>query len=167
MRSKNGSKAFAMVPALALALSGAAIAAAPADEGSYEGTSCYVGQSTLLSGVEGHAAGSYETIGTAIRTPGQLGYQSSIRCVGTFVASGGENANRGACVMADPDGDRMFFVFSRGASGPGQWRATGGTGKYQQIRAEGSYEDAVRPKVLAVAGRAQFCNREVGRWKLK
>ncbi len=148
-------------------LSGAAAAAAPADEGSYDGLTCYVGQANPLTGVEGHVGASYETVGTAIRSPGQLGFGASIRCIGAFVASAGETENRGACVMADPDGDRVFMVFSRGGNGQGQWKATGGTGKYQRIQAAGTYEDAHRPKVPAVAGRTQFCNREVGRWKLK
>ena len=165
MATTHRARILAMIPAFALV--GAAAASAPTDEGSYDAVSCYVGQVSLLNTVEGHLAGSYDNIGTPMRSEGQLGYGSSLRCTGAFVVSAGQNDNRGACVVADPDGDRFFLVYSGGGGAPGKWHATGGTGKYRTIQAEGTYEQVARPKVPAVQGRIQFCNREIGRWKLR
>ncbi len=163
----DSTRALSILAATMLAFTAAANATAPAVEGNLEETTCYVLKATFLGGVDGHTAASYDSVGTPARSAGQLGYRANLHCIGLVVASGSESGNRGACVMADPDGDRVFTVYSGGESGPGVWRATGGTGKYLRIQAEGTFEEAYRPDIAAASGPVQYCTRESARWKLR
>ena len=157
----------ALTGALLIAIGQAASAAAPAKEGTFEGLTCYTGPVQVIAGVKGRTAGSYDIVGTPIRKDGELGYQSSTRCVGTFLWAGEESSDNGSCVAIDPDGDLVFYVYARKNQEPGTWKSLGGTGKYEGIDASGTNAPAVRPIRGMRPDILQTCLRETGRWTLR
>jgi hypothetical protein len=150
-----------------LVLAHGVLAAGPAKEGDFAGMTCFSGPAHVIAGVKGQVGGSYDLMGTSIRNEGELGYLGSERCVGHFVVIGAELTDSGSCLLADPDGDQVFLVFSRKNQEPGTWKATGGTGKYEGIEASGTFVGAVRPPKRVLPDVLQVCNKETGHWKLK
>lgn len=156
------------VAMLAAVSTGQAFAAAPVSkDGSYDGLTCYIGPTTAIADGKGQVAGSYDIIGTPIRKEGELGYLSSNHCVGSFSVVGKELTDSGSCLQTDPDGDRVFLVYSR-RNQDGTWKAVSGTGKYEGMEASGTFVGgAIRPVKQDRPGYIQVCNKEAGSWKLK
>jgi len=147
-----------------------AVGAGPAKEGSFRGMTCFTGPVHVTAEVKEHVGASYDLIGAQVRKDGELGYGSSKHCVGTTMMIGKESTERGSCVSTDPDGDQVFVLYSghvHGGVEAGFWRAVAGSGKYEGIKARGTWSKAVRPVNAAGADAEQLCNNETGRWKLK
>jgi len=142
-----------------------AIAAGPAKQGSYDGMTCYVGTHHVIAGTKGTAGGSYEVILTGVAKEGDPFYNTAGRCVGSYVVIGEELNEYGFCTYSDIDGDAYFGTYDRHNKAPGNWKVTGGTGKYDQMQMTGTFVFSVQPP--QPLNMLQGCSKVTGIWKLK
>ena len=122
-------------------------------EGNGALTSYFAGTSKILPMGKDGVRITYEVLGIATNNAGQgFAHNASVRCHGGLdVVKGAWDNEQGSCVLADRDGDQVFYRFMGSGSGA-EAKLTGsyvgGTGKYEGIT--GHYESvrtALRPTV--------------------
>jgi hypothetical protein len=136
-----------------------------AREGSYQSSACYFGPSYVIQHSKEQMAGSYAATGIAVAPPADPFHDTAAQCYGSWTLVDGEYADQGSCEYTDPSGDRFFGVYRRKNQELGQWRVTGGTGKFAGMIGTGNWEAITRAK--APDGQLLLCNRHWGTWKLR
>lgn len=115
---------------------------AAAAEGKYDGQSCYVVQSQLVSHADGYVAGSEIYVGMVPNWGGGPFQMLSARCAGSFANIGDQVEEHGACEYVDTAGDKFFGVYARkgdAAKDEGTWHVVHGSGKFEGITMDGKY----------------------------
>lgn len=152
---------------LAITSASCALAADLPKEGSFDVTGCFTRVSNLIEYSKTHSATSFEQTGTSLSNPpGGLFDYESVRCVGMTSAFGGKNTLMSVCEAIDRDGDRRLTTFSLGSDGKVVREAVTGTGKYDGLETTSTYK-VLGPFPVIKAGTSQFCNRQVGTYKMK
>ena len=78
-------------------------------EGKYDGQSCYTVQTQLISHADGYVAGSEAYVGMAPDWQGgPLFKMLSAQCTGSFVNTGDQVDEHGACEYMNTAGDKVF-----------------------------------------------------------
>ena len=142
----------------ALALPGIATA----DGGSFEHVHCFIG--TAHQTIE-HSDANFSTVATLNGTvrsmaPGEIFDGMASQCTLLLGQTQGNVHARGSCEWTDLDGDRLFFEYER-ANAAGRFKSIAGTGKYQTVSMEGTYEALRAPQTPGVL---RGCARNTGRW---
>jgi len=141
-------------------------AVAVAKEGKYDDMICYAGVQQALSPVKGQIAGSYHVYGSPVPKQGDLFLNMSGQCIGVYKIIGDEFLDTGACSFTDADGDAFFGTYVRAKGNePGQWKVTGGTGKYEGMQSTGGFMPETQ--IPSPTGVSQLCVKGWGSWKLR
>jgi hypothetical protein len=141
-----------------------------AKQGEIVGTLSVSGTAKVLAMGKENLQFAYEVLGTSVSAPGKGLGPTSIRCVGAFHAIKGEyKDDNGMCVNMAADGDQYFTMYQSagklGGVATGTWRFSGGTGKFEGIKGEGTFtRTALRP---VVKGTFQSISKSVGTYQLR
>ncbi len=153
---------------LLLVFGSTAYAADLPKEGSYDITTCFTRNSTLIPYSKTQYAYSYEETGTAISTPpGGLFDGDTVRCVGMVAVIEGKRSGGSFCQADAKDGDKRLTQFRYDNEGKFVREALVGTGKYDGMVITGSTVRAVGPALEPRTGKAEACNQQTGAYKLK
>ena len=137
-------------------------ACAYADGAAFENHHCYAGQPQTLKHSDGNAANIAMIYGaTRATSSGQIFDNMSTQCAALFGQMQGTIFLQGLCEWTDSGGDRIFLRLERQGTA-GTFRSVSGTGKYQDVSVEGTYEVLAYPQR---AGVLQGCARNNGRWE--
>lgn len=134
-------------------------------EGQYRHQACYIGSHHVLVLSKEQMSGSYFVRGAVVTEPGDVFHNTAGTCVGHWTLIGGEYTENGSCEFVDAAGDKFFGIITRRNQDNGNWRATGGTGRFQGIASTGQWLPATQ--IPQPAGELVQCNRQWGNWKLK
>src|SRR5437867_4084160 len=111
-----------------------------ADSGTYDNFHCYVGTLQTIKHSDTNTS-SVGVINGTVRaaTSGEIFDGMSTQCTLLLGQQQGSVYGQGYCEWFDADNDRLFFHFERVGAG-GKVRSVSGTGKYQRVSMEGTYE---------------------------
>jgi hypothetical protein len=155
-----------LIVAIAVSAAGAAMAADPPKEGTYDITACWSGVESRVEFSKTHAAFSYEMTGTTrSATPGGMFDKITFRCVGMNHAFGDKVGGTTVCEGVDKDGHKYLSYFSN-QGGKIVREEVSGTGKYEGLVRTASVQ-TLGPFPAIKPGTFQNCNRQTGTYKLK
>jgi hypothetical protein len=144
---------------LAVALTQTAFAA---DSGTVEFIHCLGGTPQTLKHSDTNAANIVMMVGN-LRTPvaGGLLDNTASQCTVLNGMLNGTLFAHGVCEFTDLDNDRLFIEFER-KQNEGTFHSINGTGKYQNLALDGTYNHAKFPQR---AGYFQGCAESKGKWR--
>jgi hypothetical protein len=140
-------------------------------EGKYDGQSCYTVQTQLISHADGYVAGSEAYVGMVPDWQGgPLFKMLSAQCTGSFVNTGDQVDEHGACEYVNAAGDKFFGVYARKgdtAKTEGTWRVVHGTGKFEGMTMEGKYMSIGPFPASGVPNTTVACYHDWGTYSVK
>lgn len=138
------------------------VSLAQAESGTFEYDYCFASQLTTLKHSETHVVNLSHAHGTIRATsPGQLFDNMTAQCLSLSGEIERDAFGQAYCELIDHDGDRALEHLQR-AGGEGTLRSVAGTGKFQNIKIEGTY---ARGRFPQKPGMLQSCLRAKGRWE--
>ena len=165
---KRKARIVPIVAIIAVSAVGSALAADVPKEGTFDYTSCFSGESKLISFSNTYSAYSYEMIGTnRSNQPGSIFDKRTFRCVGMNTSFAGRVTANTVCEAVDSDGYKTLSYYSRGSDGKETREIVLGTGKFDGMVRSGVKVEPLGPFPIIKAGTFQNCSRETGTYKLK
>ncbi len=134
-------------------------------EESYNMTSCWSGDVTLLSASEELVIYSYDLKGVARKNDANEAFHNwSFQIIGTAKIESGKSSSLYYGKWLSPEGDMVFGEGDRNGE-EGTWKFISGTGKYKGITGGGTNEIVPNIKPI-VKGTTQGCSIAKGTFKL-
>ncbi|MGE5616584.1 MAG: hypothetical protein ACM3X5_06685 [Bacillota bacterium] len=151
------------------AFAGIGLAADPPKQGTYDFTTCWTRNVTLIEYAPGKVAWSYDEKGTAVTSPRGGPFDGDeIRCVGARVSIDGKPSGDSGCIATSADGSKRFTRLTYDAAGKLQPQTVGGTGRYDGLAMTGTIETTKPPPPPQAGTRTvEYCNRNVGTYTMK
>ncbi len=122
-----------------LVLGGAVVAATAQTNESFTTSQCWVSRAEMVTLSDERFAYVFSGTGT-LRSDTEPFDGLASRCVGLANTFGDSPRESGYCEYLDADGDRFIASWSVTAPGQGEWRFVDGTGKFEGIAGEGTYQ---------------------------
>jgi len=131
----------------------------------FESTACVSGTSTMLHNSKELMVLSFEMKGIVrSNTNSEIFNNVSEMCVGLVCKMGDDITQRGYCKYMYPNGDITIMEWDGKANG-GNWKLLLGTGKWEGIKASGTWSILQRAKSIA-PGTLQNCRTIKGTYEL-